>query len=287
MTQTETIFVTARICIVTLCLVTVLVVWWHARTDADRGERPRLLMGLTIGLLLSASLLTLNDIHAALSPGEQMATYDGAWLWLLYDAGVPLLVILALRLMRQRSAALTALERASVTDALTELANRRGFSTAAAAALQACQRRGETAAMVMFDLDRFKSINDGHGHAAGDAVLRGAAAALRRHVRASDIAGRLGGEEFALLCPGMTTEQAAALAERVRDEIRRSVPHPAGDGAVVTTSAGVAVVERPQAGFEGALVAADQALYAAKKAGRDRVAIAGSLEAADAATAAA
>jgi len=287
MTQTETIFVTARLGIVALCLATVLIVWRYARFDTNSGERPKTVLGLTVGLLLSASLLTLNDIHAALSPGEQMATYDGAWLWLLYDAGVPLLVLLVLRLTRQRSAAIAALERASVTDALTELANRRGFTTAAAAALQACQRRGESAAVVMFDLDRFKSINDGHGHAAGDAVLRGAAAALRRHVRASDVAGRLGGEEFALLCPGMTTEQAATLAERVRDEIRHAVPHPAGDGTAVTTSAGVAMVERPEAGMDAALVAADQALYAAKKAGRDRVAIAGKLGTAEAATAAA
>lgn len=277
MTNTEIVFIAARAAITLLCLITFGMVWRHGRdgTRLDPGQRSILVF--TCVLLVMAALLTLNDLHAALSPGEQMATYDGAWLWLVFDAGVPLLMIQALRLMRQRDAALVALERASVTDALTGLANRRGFSAAAATALLDCGRRGEGAAVVMFDLDRFKNINDGHGHAAGDAVLQATAGALRRHVRASDVAGRLGGEEFALLCPGATTAQAAALAERVRDEIRRTVPHPAGNGAVVTTSAGVAAVDCPEAGsMEAALIAADQALYVAKNAGRDQVAIADS-----------
>lgn len=269
MTPTEIIFVAARFGVVVLCLVALVFVARNARSGAVLGTTQRSMLGFAAALLLVAGLLTLNDIHAALSPGEQMATYDGAWLWLLFDAGVPLLMLQTLRLMRQRDAALTTLARASVTDALTELSNRRGFSDAAATALRACQRRGEGAAVVMFDLDRFKRINDGHGHAAGDAVLRGVAAVLRRQLRASDVVGRLGGEEFAMLCPGMTVPQAAALAERVRGSIRDEVPHPAGDGAMVTTSAGVAAVEAP--GLEAALIAADRALYAAKESGRDRV----------------
>ncbi|MEO3472799.1 GGDEF domain-containing protein [Roseomonas sp. CAU 1739] len=274
MTHTEIVYIAARSGIVALCLVTLLIVGRQARAGTPVGVSPRPMLGFAAALLLVAGLLTLNDIHAALSPGEQMASYAGAWLWLLFDAGVPLLMIQALRLVRQRDAALATLERASVTDALTELANRRGFAADASAALDACRRRGEGAAVVMFDLDRFKSINDGHGHAAGDTVLRGTAAALRRHVRASDVVGRLGGEEFAVLCPGMTTAQAAALAESVRGEIRSAVPHPAGHGAVVTTSAGVAAVEGMEDGVEAALMAADRALYAAKQGGRDRVVVA-------------
>lgn len=269
MTPSEIIFIVARFGIVGLCLVTLVIVTRDARPGTAPGAPQRPLLGFAVALLLAASLLTLNDIHAALSPGEQMPTYDGAWLWLLFDAGVPLLMLQALRLMRQRDEALATLALASVTDALTELPNRRGFANAAAAALQACQRRGEGAAVVMFDLDRFKSINDGHGHAAGDAVLRGVAAVLRRHLRASDVVGRLGGEEFVALCSGMSVAQAAALAERVRESIRHEVPHPAGDGGMVTTSAGVAAVGAP--GLEAALIAADRALYAAKESGRDRV----------------
>lgn len=274
MTPTEILFLTARAGIVVLCVVTLLSVFRQARAEPRTWLSRRPLLAITSALLIGAALLTLNDLRAALSPGEQMASYAGAWLWLLYDAGVPLLLLHALGLIRQRDAALAALERASVTDPLTELANRRGFSASAEAALAACRRRGAAAAVVMFDLDRFKSINDGHGHAAGDAVLREAAAALRSHVRAEDVVGRLGGEEFAILLPGLDATQAAALADRLRVEISRAVAHPAGDGAVVTASAGVAPVERLDAGLEAALNAADRALYAAKEAGRNRVAVA-------------
>ena len=273
MTHTEIVFIAARSGIVGLCLVTLLIVGRQARVGIPVGGNQRPMLAFAAALLLVAVLLTINDIHAALGPDEQMASYAGAWLWLLFDAGVPLLMILTLRLMQQRDIALATLERASVTDALTDLANRRGFAAAASTALDACRRRGEAAAVVLFDLDRFKSINDGHGHAAGDAVLRGTAAALRRHVRASDVAGRLGGEEFAVLCPGMTTDQAAAMANRVRAEIRSAVPHPAGVGAIVTTSAGVAAVDGGEGGVEAALIVADRALYAAKQSGRDRIAV--------------
>jgi diguanylate cyclase (GGDEF)-like protein len=277
MTHTEIIFVAARSAIVLLCLAALLDVLRHPMTPARFGAGQGRTLTFAAALLLAAVLLTVNDIRAALSPGEQMATYTGAWLWLPFDAGVPLLMIQALRLVRQRDAALNALERASVTDALTGLANRRGFDAAATAALQACQRRGEPAAIVMLDLDHFKRINDGFGHAAGDAVLRGVSDALRRHLRASDIAGRLGGEEFAILCPATTADQAARLAERILGEIRRAVPHPAGAGATVTTSAGIAQLERLDLGLDPALSAADRALYAAKNAGRDRVMLANPL----------
>ncbi len=275
MTQTETIFIAARAGIALLCLITLVIVWQHGRAGARFDPSQRAVLAFTSVLLLLAGVLTINDLRAALSPGEQMATYDGAWLWLVFDAGVPLLMLLALRLMRQRDAALVALEQASVTDALTGLANRRGFASAAATTLLGCHRRGEAASVVMFDLDRFKTINDSFGHAAGDAVLRDAAAALRRQVRATDVVARLGGEEFAVLCPATTATQAAELAERMREEIRRAVPHPGGNGALVTTSAGVAAVMPMDAGMEAALIAADQALYVAKKAGRDRVVVAG------------
>ena len=276
MTSTEAIFIAARAGIALLCLIALAIVWHHGRTGARFDASQRTILIFTSLLLLLASVLTLNDLRAALSPGEQLATYAGAWLWLVFDAGVPLLMLQAMRLMQQRDAALIALEQASVTDALTGLANRRGFSAAAARMLIGSHRRGEPVSLAMFDLDRFKGINDGFGHAAGDAVLREAAAALRRHIRATDVAARLGGEEFAVLCPGMTAAQTAVMAERIRHEIRHSVPHPAGDGAAVTTSAGVAAVEQFEAGVDGALLAADEALYAAKRAGRDRVVIAGS-----------
>lgn len=280
MTHTEIIFIAARSGIVVLCLVSLLVVGRQAWIGRHLGGSQWPILVCTAGLMLAAAVLTVNDLYAALSPGEQMATYAGAWLWLVFDAGVPLLMIHVLRLIAQRDAAVTALERLSVTDALTGLPNRRGFAEAAKAALRESRRRGEAASVVMFDLDRFKAINDGHGHAAGDAVLREAAAAVRRELRAGDVAGRLGGEEFAVLCPATTAAEAMAVAERMREAVRDGVRHPAGGGALVTTSAGVAEVRDGQASVEAALSAADRALYAAKAAGRDRVVIADTITAA-------
>lgn len=277
MTPYEIFFISMRFSVAVLCLIALLTVWRHPRIGTPVGTSMRPLLVFAAVLLTMAGVLTLNDIWAALSPGEQMATYAGAWIWVLFDAGVPLLLMLALPLTRQRDAALAMLERASVTDALTDLTNRRGFFAAATSILPNCWRRGEAAAVVMFDIDRFKAINDGQGHAAGDAVLRGVANVLRRHVRASDVAARLGGEEFVLLCPGTTATQAAELAEQVRKSIREDVPHPAGHGVLVTASAGVATLERSDAGLDAALIAADRALYAAKEAGRDRLMVSGIL----------
>jgi diguanylate cyclase (GGDEF)-like protein len=200
-----------------------------------------------------------------------------SWVWLGFDAAVPLLALVALRVTRERDAALARLSSMAVTDPLTGLANRRGFTEAAMAAIAACRRNGTPAAVVMFDVDRFKSINDGHGHPAGDAVLVGLAEVLRRGARAGDVTGRLGGEEFALLCPGLDAAGAAAVAERLRAMLRAEVAHPAGGTAVVTASAGVAEVAvrgAPEAALDAALGAADGALYAAKEGGRDRVVMA-------------
>ena len=127
----------------------------------------------------------------------------------------------------------------------------------------------------MLDLDRFKAINDGFGHHAGDLVLRGGAAAIARAVRATDGPGRLGGVEFVLLLPGDGVAAAAQVAERLRVLVADSVRHPGAPQCRVTFSAGVAAIgaEADAAALEAALSAADRALYAAKADGRDRIVI--------------
>jgi diguanylate cyclase (GGDEF)-like protein len=120
--------------------------------------------------------------------------------------------------------------------------------------------------LVVLDVDHFKSVNDEHGHPAGDAVLAGVGAVLRGASRDGDAAGRLGGDEFALLLPGTTAAEAVSVAERVRAEVGRvAVEHG------VTASVGVATTVRPADGAE-LLDAADRAVYTAKRGGRDRVA---------------
>jgi diguanylate cyclase (GGDEF)-like protein len=128
--------------------------------------------------------------------------------------------------------------------------------------------------IVLADLDDFKRVNDTYGHQAGDEVLKAFAATLRATVRESDVAGRWGGEEFALVLTSTDSVGAARLAERARERIeQRQVAMPNGDLVTVTASFGVASF--PEAAFElgEVLAAADSALYAAKRDGKNRVVV--------------
>ena len=157
------------------------------------------------------------------------------------------------------------------TDELTGLANRRAFLEQGAAALDQALRYGRPLSLVMCDIDHFKPINDTHGHAAGDAVLRAVAERLRRAARVADISGRLGGEEFALLLPETGEEAAVILAERLRRDVgSQAVLY---DGVVLrfTCSFGVAEHSATMERLGHLLGAADKALYRAKALGRDRV----------------
>ena len=164
------------------------------------------------------------------------------------------------------------LSEEAVRDHLTGLHNRRHLDRALARALMADEADGPLA-VVVFDVDHFKSVNDRFGHAAGDQVLQGVADALRASTRPGDTLARLGGEEFVLLLPWADPTQAAARAEAVRRACARTVHQLGGHPVQVTVGAGVAV--RAGATDPAALLgAADEALYAAKAAGRDRVVVA-------------
>jgi diguanylate cyclase (GGDEF)-like protein len=157
----------------------------------------------------------------------------------------------------------------ALTDPLTGLFNRRAFRSALEGR---SLDRGEspTDCVAVLDIDHFKSVNDSHGHAAGDEVLRGFARVARRMVREHDFIARIGGEEFAILFPDTSVEQAMLICERLRAEIARS-SLPAGTEVVkITVSGGVAMLEHK--GFEHALENADLALYSAKRNGRDQLA---------------
>ncbi len=166
------------------------------------------------------------------------------------------------------------LSRLSVTDALTGALNRRGFLERAATSIAQAQRSGLPAALIMFDIDHFKAVNDGYGHAAGDQVLRNVARALLLAMRPGDLLGRLGGEEFAVLLYDSTVVAGVSIADRLRVEVRTGVAHPAGADRQVTVSGGVASAHgafESETALSLALTIADKALYAAKREGRDRI----------------
>jgi len=158
----------------------------------------------------------------------------------------------------------------STHDALTGLRNRSGFDALYENELERSRRQQQALSVVLLDIDFFKRINDGHGHPVGDRVLQEVAYLLKQGARTIDHVIRWGGEEFLLLCPSTSTEQAQALAERMLLATRQ---HDFGLGQPVTLSAGVATLElhdAPGQMFE----AVDAALYQAKTQGRNRVVLA-------------
>lgn len=227
-----------------------------------------------IGTLVLLGFASLTGLDAAfvLLHGEAPESEFLDWIWVALDALVPAFFLLLIESWRRRDQLEAQLAALSETDALTGLPNRRGFVTRALSAIAVAQRQGAACSVLMLDLDRFKAINDGFGHPAGDEVLRGVATTITNAVRAADVAGRLGGEEFALLLPGDDPMAACHVADRLRAMVADAVPHPAGNGARVTLSAGIVGLYGATT-LDAALAAADRALYAAKTAGRDRVVI--------------
>lgn len=157
------------------------------------------------------------------------------------------------------------LAEAAEKDVLTGLRNRRGFMDAIAPLL----REDRNSVVAMLDLDRFKAINDRHGHDEGDRVLIAFANRLQTALRRSDMPARWGGEEFAILLPDTALDEATEIVERLRASLHRDGIGRRGDDAV-TFSCGLAIV-RDYASLASAMRRADRALYAAKHAGRDRV----------------
>ena len=164
------------------------------------------------------------------------------------------------------------LRHMSRTDALTGLENRRSIEKQLDMMFAHGERLSEPLSCVMFDLDRFKSVNDEHGHQAGDTVLKQFAAMLKHEAREIDIVGRYGGEEFIVLLPGTVLDAAVTFAERVRKQIESHTFVFDGGAIGRTVSIGVAGWPHPRVTHCYGLVrAADDALYVAKETGRNRV----------------
>lgn len=243
-------------------------------------EHRMMLVGIATWLASLAGVAYLNEIGALpfapmVRPTFGSGELSSAWLIRMGVASTVLAAVVLwlsafiIKTWREREALL---EQLSKTDSLTGAINRRHFMELLEHELRQARRYERPLAVVMIDLDHFKRVNDEHGHLAGDAVLLAAAGAITRSLRDSDVVGRYGGEEFALILPNTDLAGAREVAERCRASVASSRA-PTGGGTVgVTASMGIA--SYPAADIDTVddlLRAADQALYRAKAAGRDRV----------------
>ncbi|MGH6769405.1 MAG: sensor domain-containing diguanylate cyclase [Xanthobacteraceae bacterium] len=164
-----------------------------------------------------------------------------------------------------------ALRRLADTDPLTNLMNRRAFLATGRDALEYFRRYDRSMAVLVIDIDYFKKVNDGYGHAAGDATLRRLGEIIEGAIRATDKAARLGGEEFVVLLREVDEIAARNLAERVRHAVEATEITCGGDVIKVTVSIGVAVANAADRDIEDTIERADRGLYMAKNTGRNRV----------------
>jgi diguanylate cyclase (GGDEF)-like protein len=176
-------------------------------------------------------------------------------------------VVVNLRDITERKQMMARLKLLSETDLLTGALNRRGFAQTATVEFERMRRRGGPVVVAMIDIDHFKSINDTYGHAGGDKALIAVAECCRQHIRSADLFARVGGEEFVILLADSDVQAAENAVDRLRLAIA-GTRIPTID-ARVTASFGIAAVDPARRDLEGAMRRADEALYAAKSAGRN------------------
>lgn len=195
-------------------------------------------------------------------PGEQVALLD--YISNLRTPGVEVCLV--------ATKDLEALRRAAILDALTGLHNRHYFQSVLSRNVASCHRYRETCSLLLLDVDDFKAVNDRNGHRAGDRVLRVIGRLLRTHTRATDVACRYGGDEFAILLPHTSRRKALKVARRIRAGVHRWFARRSSRSCFeeITVSVGIATLPGDGSSPEGLLVAADRALYLAKEAKADR-----------------
>ncbi|MDV0440381.1 GGDEF domain-containing protein [Xanthomonas sacchari] len=217
-------------------MVGLRIAWWALHPDADTSYDPTTNFGLLSRIVLTASI----------TPG---------FLWML---------------TREMNAEL---RRHASQDPLTGVTNRRVMWERGEAATHDAARRQASIAVLMIDVDHFKAINDRFGHAIGDQVLVAIAQTLAQHIHTPNLLARIGGEEFMVLMPHGDEAQVRDLAERLRRRIEQQQIDAAAEASpVCTVSIGYCLSPRAQAPWQTLVLAADQALYAAKRAGRNRIA---------------
>jgi diguanylate cyclase (GGDEF)-like protein len=235
-----------------------------------------------LALQTAAQAPLLNALNAAVSANQQTSEASIATLRrILTVLTLLMLIILMLEalllyrpLFQRLARAHVELVQAGRTDPLTGCLNRRAFTQEAHAAVNNARMFSEPLAVLMLDIDRFKNVNDRHGHHIGDRVINHVVTTILGTIRETDTLCRMGGEEFAIMVPAETIPTACELAERVRAAIAASSLPLTEDGSSslsVTISIGVAELDATDASLYDVLGRADKALYNAKSAGRNRV----------------
>jgi diguanylate cyclase (GGDEF)-like protein len=229
---------------------------WPALTSAHFGKLSDFLRSGAEVLLLLPIALAFSEIPLPVL----------AYVSVLAVSGLSAIVIRAI--VFQAVGLFAELERIASTDALTGLLNRRAATTALEEAVARAHRQGTELSIAIFDVDHFKRINDSLGHPAGDTALQRFAQVLRDTCSGTDVPARLGGEEFLVVLLRSDESGARAFAQRFSDNLDFQT---ANDVAPLSVSAGVAALDAERVDADGLLVAADRALYAAKRGGRNRV----------------
>jgi diguanylate cyclase (GGDEF)-like protein len=218
---------------------------------------------------LGVALLVRAAIQVDIGADRQMQAWmSSATVYVTALAQITIAYGLILMVARQYA---EDLREASLTDRLTGALNRAGLELHMHRMLRRAERAGQGLAVLMLDVDHFKSINDTHGHPAGDEVLRALVGLLREHVRPGDVVARYGGEEFLIVLDGVDQPAALEAAERVRAAIARAPVEVAATMIPLTASIGVATVDTAGHDLDALVRQADTAVYEAKAAGRDRV----------------
>jgi diguanylate cyclase (GGDEF)-like protein len=228
-----------------------------------------LALGAPLGCLLFRQIIGI----ASGGPSTDFAAHRFFYLYLALGTSVAFTLFgVVLGLLADRLVAANAkLRGLAVTDGLTSLRNARYFNELLPIEAARADRQRQPLGLVVMDIDNFKRINDRFGHAVGDRALMHVAGVLSRCIRKVDIACRIGGEEFAVICPGAGLDDAKRIAERILDEMKQEALPETDPPERLTASAGVAVHSFDRQ-CSDLFLAADAALYAAKRSGKDRVA---------------
>jgi diguanylate cyclase (GGDEF)-like protein len=245
--------------------------FWRGRSEQLVSRWPAIFM-----LFAHGSLYLLRTPLIALLPSAaDNSMYGSVWLTVLSFEALLFTISVAFILLAMAKERTELRHRnAAMLDPLTGIANRRSFLQDAGLLAKRHRANPRPTAVLLIDLDHFKSINDRFGHALGDRVLEMFTETARKSVRASDLIGRLGGEEFAAMLYDTTRDKAVAVAERIRESFAAAAKEIEGRPLCATVSIGLAYCEQSAIDVPEMLAQSDQALYFAKEHGRNRVEVA-------------